>query len=86
MIKSFYWYQLHPSMGPLAISVKKIMTDLGSFKERLYLGHLFHLLQQFSKTINFLKAFLSDDNACLLRLLLCLHNWNWLDNASKQKC
>ena len=28
MIKTFYWYQLHQNLGPLAISVKKIIYDL----------------------------------------------------------
>ena len=28
MIKTFYWYQLHQNLGPLAISVKKILYDL----------------------------------------------------------
>ena len=28
MIKTFYWYQLQKNLGPLAISVKKILYDL----------------------------------------------------------
>ena len=28
MIKTFYWYQLQQNLGPLAISVKKILYDL----------------------------------------------------------
>ena len=28
MIKTFYWYQLQKHLGPLAISVKKILYDL----------------------------------------------------------
>ena len=28
VLKTFYWYQLHQSLGPLAITVKKIMKDI----------------------------------------------------------
>ena len=28
ILKTFYWYQLHPSLGPLAISVRKVLNDI----------------------------------------------------------
>ena len=28
ILKTFYWYQLHPSLGPLAISVRKVLSDI----------------------------------------------------------
>ena len=28
ILKTFYWYQLHQSLGPLAISVKRVLNDI----------------------------------------------------------